>query len=75
MNLANVSPSARRWQALASTVTSLHLSLVGALVSFALGIGQLLSPNTLFGEPGTNLAYDQGVYFGAALRLTNGVLP
>ena len=60
---------------LTNWVTALHLSLVGAVVSLALGIGQLLSANTLFGEPGTNLAYDQGVYFGAALRLTGGVLP
>jgi hypothetical protein len=57
------------------SVTALHLSLVGAAVSLALGIGQLLSVNTLFGEPGTNLAYDQGVYYGAALRVTSGALP
>ncbi|MEI6701605.1 MAG: hypothetical protein WCL38_07625, partial [Actinomycetota bacterium] len=56
-------------------ITALHASLLGALVSLALGVEQLLMPGALHGEPGFNVTYDQGVYFGAALRLTMGQVP
>ncbi len=56
-------------------ITAFHASLLGAFVSLALGIDQLLMPGALHGEPGFNVTYDQGVYYGAALRLTMGQVP
>ncbi len=73
-HLAN-NPGQMRLISFVNKVTAVHVSLIGAVVSLILGFAKVLSPNTLFGEPGTNLAYDQGVYFGAALRITKGALP
>lgn len=46
-----------------------------ALMSLALGVYQITRPHVLFGELAGNLSYDQGVYFGAAVRLVHGVIP
>ncbi len=56
-------------------INAIHASLLGGFVSLVLGIDQLLMPGALHGEPGFNVTYDQGVYYGAALRLTMGQVP
>jgi alpha-1,2-mannosyltransferase len=64
-----------RWERLDARLTPRTVALAAALISLALGIYQVTRPNVLLGEPGANLDYDQGVYFGVATRLAHGVLP
>ena len=75
MSLIYPRPQQPWWDRMISSITAIHTCLVGAFVSMVLGFHQLLLPNALFGEPGANVTYDQGVYYGAALRLTTGKLP
>jgi len=51
------------------------IAAAAALLSLALGIYEVTRANVLLGEPGPNLNYDQGVYFGVATRVANGVVP
>jgi len=56
-------------------LTPITIAIAAALVSLALGIYEVTRANVLLGEAGTNLNYDQGVYFGVATRLADGIVP